>query len=112
MAVGKNTLLVHSIIAAATITQYRAVTGAGAVPAAGGRILGVAAVGAASGERLPVDIEGTTIAESGAAVAVDAALEVDSLGRFITKSTGVAVARALSSASGAGQQMEVLLIAN
>lgn len=112
MAVGKNTLLVHSLIATAALTQFRAVTGAGAIPAAGARVLGVAATGAAIGERVPVDIEGTTIAESGAAVAVDAALEVDSVGRFITKTSGVAVARALSAASAAGQQMEVLLIAN
>lgn len=112
MAVGKNVLLTHSLIATAALTQYRAVTGAGAVPAAGGRVLGIAAVSGAIGDRVPVEIEGTSIAEAGAAVAVDAALEVDAQGRFITKSAGVAVARALSAASGAGSQIEVLLIAN
>lgn len=112
MAGAKITLLAHSLIATAALTQFRAVTGTGAIPAAGARILGVAATGGAIGERVPVDIQGTSIAESGAAVAVDAALEVDSSGRFITKASGVAVARALTAATGAGQQMEVLLIAN
>ena len=112
MAIGKNTLIVHSLIATGALTQFRAVTGLGAIPAAGGRCLGVAATGGAIGERVPVDIEGTSIGEAGAAVAVDAALELDASGRFITKTAGVAVARALSAASAAGQQIEVLLIAN
>lgn len=112
MAVGKNVLLTHSLIATAALTQFRAVTGTGTIPAAGGRILGVAAVSGVVGERVPVEIEGTTIAEAGAAVAIDAALEVDASGRFIPKNTGVVVGRALSAAPGAGSQIEVLLISN
>lgn len=112
MAIAYTALLTHSLIATAALTQYRAVTGAGAVPAAGARALGIAAVSGAIGERVPVIIEGTAAAEAGAAVVVDAALEVDASGRFITKASGVAVARALTAATAAGQQIEVLLIAN
>lgn len=112
MAIAANSLLVHSVVATAALTQFRAVTGLGAVPAAAARCLGVANTSAAIGERCPVTVEGTVAAESGAVVAVDAALELDASGRFITKSAGVAVGRALSASTGAGQQIEVLLIAN
>jgi len=112
MAQGSNPLLTISVIATTALTQARAVTGVGALPAAAGRCLGVARTSGAIGDRVPVDVDGTSIAEAGAAIAVDAALELDATGRFITKASGVTVARALSAATAAGQMIEVLLIAN
>lgn len=112
MAIAATPLLAHSVIAAVALTQFRAVTGVGTVPAAGGRCLGITNTSAVIGERVSVTIEGTQVGISGAAVAVDAALELDAQGRFITKTSGVAVGRALSAATGADQQIEVLLIAN
>jgi hypothetical protein len=112
MAQGSNPLLTLSVIATVALTQARAVTGLGAVPAAAARCLGIARTNAAIGERVPVDVDGTSIAESGAAIAIDAALELDASGRVITKSAGVTIGRALSTASAAGQMVEVLLIAN
>jgi hypothetical protein len=112
MALGSLPLLTLSVVATTALTQARAVTGLGALPAAGARCLGVARTNAAIGERIPVDVDGTAIVEAGAAIAVDAALELDAAGRAITKASGVTIGRALSSASAAGQMVEVLLIAN
>jgi hypothetical protein len=112
MAAGKVALLTVPVVATAALTQYRAVTGLGAVPAAAARSLGIATVSAAIGERVGVDVDGTTIAEAGAAFAVDVALELDAAGRVITKAAGVTVGRAMQAAAGAGSLVEILLIAN
>ncbi|MCX7219822.1 MAG: DUF2190 family protein [Burkholderiales bacterium] len=112
MALGATPLLTLSVIATTALTQARAVTGTGALPAAGARCLGIARTNGAIGERIPVDVDGTAVVEAGAAIAVDAALELDATGRVITKASGVTVGRALSAASAAGQMAEVLLIAN
>lgn len=112
MAIGSVPLLTIPVKATAVLTAGRAVTGLGAIPAAGGRTLGVARVNAAVGDVTPVDVDGTTAGEAGAAIAIDQALEVDAQGRFIPKASGVTVGRALSAATAAGQMVEVLLIAN
>lgn len=112
MAASKVSLLTIPVVATAALTQYRAVTGLGAVPAAAARCLGIATFGAAIGERVSVDVDGTTIAEAGAAFAADVALELDATGRVITKAAGVTMARALQAAAGAGSLVEILLIAN
>ena len=112
MAQGCTPLLTLSLLATTALTQARAVNGLGALPAAAARCLGIARTTAAIGDRVSIDVDGTAIGEAGAAVAVDAALELDALGRFITKSAGVTVGRALSAAGAAGQMIEILLIAN
>lgn len=112
MAASCIKILTLSVVATAALTQYRAVTAAGALPAAGARSLGVTDFAAPVGERVSVGVLGTVIAEAGAAFAVDAALEVDAQGRFITKASGVAVARALTAAGAAGALAEILLIPN
>lgn len=112
MAIGSVPLLTIPVKATALLTAGRAVTGLGAIPAAAARILGIARTNAAIGETISVDVDGTSPGEAGAAIAVDQALEVDASGRFIPKSSGVTVGRALSSATAAGQLIEVLLIAN
>lgn len=112
MAAACYKVLTLSVVAAAALSQYRAVTAAGAVPAAGARSLGVTDYAVAAGDRVSVAVLGTAIAEAGAAFAIDAALEVDAQGRFVTKNTGATVARALSAAGATGNLVEILLIPN
>ena len=112
MAASNIALLTVGITAAATITQYRAITAAGAVSTAAGNAVGFANVGADSGQRVPVTVVGTAIAVAGAAIAVGAALEVGTAGKVVTKSAGITVARALTAAAADGDEIEVLVIGN
>jgi hypothetical protein len=112
MAVAANKILTLSVVATAALTQARAVTGNGAIPAAGARCLGFADFNAAVGERVSVGAMGTVAAEAGAAIVVDALVEVDAQGRVVTKAAGVAVGRALTASTAAGQFIEILLIPN
>lgn len=100
------------VIAAAAITQGQAVTATGAVATAAGNAVGFAETDAASGARVPLTVLGTAIAVAGAAVSAGAALEVGATGRLVTRSAGVTVARALTAAAAAGDQIEVLPIPN
>jgi hypothetical protein len=112
MAAAGIKILTLSVVATAALAANRAVTGVGAVPAAGARILGVTDFPAAIGDRVSVGVLGTVPAVAGAAFAADAALEVDAQGRFIPLNAGVKVARAITAAAGAGSQAEILLIPN
>lgn len=114
MAVGATSLLQMSVVATAALTQYRAATGAGAVPAAAANCLGIAATGGAIGDRVPVVVMGSAIAEAGAAIAANAALELDASGRVITRSAGVTIGRMApgSTAAAAGDLVEIYLIPN
>lgn len=85
---------------------------AGAHAAAAGRALGVARADAAIGQLLPVTVLGTAIVSASAAIAKDAPIEVAANGQAVTRSAGVAVARALQAAAAAGDRIEVLLITN
>lgn len=109
---GSTPLLTLPVTAAAALLANRAVTGVGTVPAAGGRCLGFTRTAAAIGERVPVDVDGTTLAEAGAAIAIDQSLELDAQGRIVPLVSGKPIARALSAATAAGQIVEVLVIAN
>ncbi len=112
MAATSTNTLVLSVVATAALTQFRAVNIAGAVPAAAATSLGVAQQGAAIGEACPVVALGTAIGEAGAAITAGALLETDSVGRFVTRSAGVIVGRALTAAGAAGDQIEIFLIPN
>lgn len=112
MAASKFSLLVSSVLAGAALSQYRAVTEAGAVPAAAARCFGFTETAAASGERVPVAVMGTTIAEAGAAIAANAAVELDASGRVVTRSAGVTVGRLMPgyTAGAAGDLVEIMLL--
>jgi len=114
MAASAKAELVLTVIATAALTQNRAVTVAGALPAAAGNSLGFAQTGGAIGEAVPVAVMGTAIAEAGAAIAAGAAVELDASGRVVTKSAGATVGRMAPGAvaSAAGDMVEVLLIPN
>lgn len=112
MAAASFEVFTHSVVATAALTTGRAVTAAGALPVAAGRSLGIAKFSGVIGDRVPVAVLGSTVAEAGAAVALGAALEVDAVGRVVTRTAGVTVGSALTAAAAAGDRIEIVLIAN
>lgn len=112
MAASATPEFVIGVVATATITQFQAVTAAGAVATAAGNAVGFAQLDAASGARVPVAALGSSIAIAGGAIAVGAAVEVGSTGRVVTKSAGVTIGRALTAAAANGDQIEVLIVPN
>ena len=110
---GNIALLTKSFTAGATLAQYQPVTAAGAAASAAGNAVGFANVAAASGDLYPATVLGTSLAVAGAAITAGALVEVGStVTQVVTKSAGVAIGRALSAASQAGDIIEVLIIPN
>lgn len=105
-------ILTLSLAVTSAITAERFATLGGAPATAGGNAGGVARSDGAVGELIPLDVLGTAVVTAGAAVAKDAAIEVGTAGKAITKTTGVAVARALEAAAADGDRIEVMLIPN
>lgn len=113
MSKQKITLLALSQTLSGTVAQHRFVTAAGAQSGADANALGVSQVAGLSGEMISVDVIGTTIIESGGAIAVGATLKSDASARAITWVTaGARLAVALQAASGAGEFIEALLLPN
>lgn len=113
MSSGNVSLLTLTVAAAGALAGSRFVTQAGGYPAAGGTAVGVSRTSAvAAGDLVPVDVLGTAIVETGAAITLDAALQVDATGRVVPLTVGskTPVARAMGAASGAGAFIEVLLV--
>jgi hypothetical protein len=103
-------ILTLTIAASATLTADRFVTFAGAVPSADAFVLGVVRQAAVSGDKVPVDVQGTTIVEAGAAITAGATLKVTNTGKVITWATsGARVGIALQAAAADGDFIEVLL---
>lgn len=112
-AATKIALLTLSIPAAAALAAERFVTTAGAYPAAGANADGVTSTAAtAAGELVPVDVVGTSIVVAAGAIAKDAYVQVGANGKAATKTTGIAVAKALQAATADGDRIAVLLIPN
>ncbi|MDB5802272.1 MAG: hypothetical protein JWL63_3211 [Rhodocyclales bacterium] len=107
-------LLSLPILASGVLVANRFVSPAGATAAAAGNSYGVNRTAAAIGDRVTLDVLGTTMVESGAAIAAGALIEADATGRAVTKSAGVTLGRLApgESASAAGQLVEVILIPN
>lgn len=113
MPSGNISTLTLTVVANAAVSAERFVTQSGGYPTAGGVAFGVTRTSAAqAGDLLPVDVQGTSIVEAGAAITVDAALMVDAQGRVVPLTVGSKspVARALGAAAGAGERIEVLLV--
>lgn len=107
--------LTLSIAAAGALAANRFVTQVGAYPAAaGGACFGVTRTSAAaSGDLVPVDVQGTAIVEAGDAIsAVDTALMVGTDGRVVPLAglSKTPVGRAMGTAAAAGDFIEVLLV--
>lgn len=111
MAVGDSTLLQKTVTLSAAATQYRGVSLTGAAVSAAGNGY-PCACGGVSGDSVPVVLLGVAIGEAGAAIAANALLEFDSVGRFVTRSAGAIVGRAYNAAAGSGSQFEVFVIPN
>ena len=106
-------LLTLTLAATGTIAAHRFVTALVAQAGADAQTIGVTRTAAISGDKIPVDVLGTTIVESGAAIAIGATLETDATGRGVTWATaGGKVGIALEAAAGAGEFIEVLLLPN
>lgn len=113
MAASGIDILTIGLTASAAIAQFQPVTAAGAPAVAAGNAVGFARMAVASGERVPVTTLGTTIAIAGAAIAAGALVEVHTtVTQVVTKSAGVSIGRALTAASAAGDQIEVLILPN
>lgn len=107
-------LLTLTVQASGAVTAHRFVTPVRDQAVAGENAIGVAQSDAADGDQFPVDVLGTTLVESGAAIAEGALIESDASGRAITQSAGATLARLApgASASAAGDLVEVVLIPN
>lgn len=107
-------LLALTMTASGAITGQRFVTPAGAVAGAGVNAQGVAQTDAAIGDKLTVDVLGTAVVETGAAIAAGALVECDATGRAITKNTGITLGRLAPGevSTALGQFVEVILIPN
>lgn len=101
------------LAATGTIAASRFCKPDGTVSGAGENSLGVTRSACVSGDKVAVDVLGTAIVESGAAVTAGVALKADSTGRAIDWATsGAKIALSLQAATAAGQFIEVLLIPN
>lgn len=108
-----TSLLALTLVASGAVSASRFVTPLGAQAGADANTIGVSRASAASGERMPVDVEGTAVIETGGAFAAGATIKSDASGRGILWATsGAKVAIALEASTGAGQFVEVFLIGN
>ena len=108
---GNVSTLTLTVTAAVALAACRFVTQAGAYPAAGAAAFGVTRSSAEAAAHL-VPVDGTAIAEAGAAITLDAPLMVDATGRVVPLTVGSKspVGRAMQAATAAGQQIEILLV--
>lgn len=106
-------ILTLTQLLAGTVAMNRFVAPGGTLAGAGVNTLGASRIAGVSGEKIAVDVYGTAIVESGAAVTLNATVKSDATGRAIDWVTsGAKVGIALEAASAAGQMIEVLLIPN
>lgn len=106
-------ILTLNRVATATLAACRFISPTGANPTGAGNVLGIIPMPAlAIGDRVPVVVQGTAPMECSAAIADGALIEVLADGRGVTKTAGIAVARALEAGAGAGSVIEVLLLPN
>lgn len=113
MPSGNISILTLTVVAGGAVAAERFVTQSGSYPVAGAAAIGVTRTSAAqAGDLLPVDVLGTSIVEAGGAITLDAALMADAQGRAVPLTVGSKspVARALGTAAGAGDRIEVLLV--
>ncbi len=108
----KKPILTLTVAPTALTAAGLCLTGAGALPAAGGRVLGcLAEACTVVGQNLPIDVLGTSVGTAAAAFAVDTPLMVDANGRLLTATgSNVVVARALDAAAALGDRVEVLML--
>jgi len=113
MSQQSSPLLTLPVLLAAAVAAQRFVTAAGAQAVADSNAIGVSRTAGAIGERVPTDVIGTTVVQTGAAVAQGATVKFDASGKAINwAASGARLAIALEAATAADQFIEVLLIPN
>lgn len=107
-------LLKLTMTATAALVANRFVSITGGVPAAGANSYGVTDSDAAIGAKVAIKTTGTSMVETGGAIAAGGLVETDNQGRALAKNTGVTLARLAPGevSTAAGQTVEVILIAN
>ena len=112
MAIGNVSLLNIGLTSAAALAQYQPVQASGAAAVVAGNAVGFCQqTVAASGTRYGTVVLGTSIAVAGAAITAGALVEVHTtVTQVVTKAAGIAIGRALTAASAAGDLIEVLII--
>jgi len=107
----KTLLFSMTAVATAVVSAARFVgMMTGAPCAAGAKAQGVAQNNAAVGEAFAVDVLGTTIVDSGAAIGAGVAVKSDASGRAIAQGgAGEILGYTVTAASAADQKIEVLL---
>ncbi len=110
----KIPVLILTVSALGAVSAHRFVGFDGAqVSASGGKSLGVSTFDATDGQDLALDVVGTTVVEAAGAIAVGADVVSDANGLAITNpgvGGEIVAAKALDSAAGAGEFIEVLLV--
>ncbi|SFT73888.1 DUF2190 family protein [Halomonas saccharevitans] len=110
----KIVVLALTVTASGAVAGHRFVGFDGAqVAASGGDAMGVAGHDAVDGQDLALDVMGTSVVETAGAVAVGDEVVSDASGMAITNpgvGGEIVLARALDSAAGAGEFIEVLLV--
>ena len=113
MGTQSKSVLTLTVGASGTISAARFVTTGGAQAGADANTLGVAVTSAVAGDKIPVDVLGTTTVETGAAVSGGATVKADATGRAIAWVTsGARLGVTLEASTGAGQFIEVMLVSN
>lgn len=108
----KISILTLAVIAAAALAAERVVGKDGNYATAGEAAFGVTTTSGEIGDRVPVDVLGTTIATAGEAFSKGDYLEVGANGKLVVHDAGIAVAQALQDAGAGGDRVEVLWIPN
>lgn len=108
----KISVLTLSVKAVVALSADLFVSPTAGLPAAGGNTLGVSASNAEVGDWFPVDTLGVTTVIAGGAIAAGAAVEAAATGRAVTRTTGVAVGRAMDAAVADGDRIRIHLIPN
>lgn len=101
-------ILTVTMLAAASLAEFRFASFAGVPCVAGTRVLGVPRNSAEAGDTVGVDTHGEIVVEAGAAVAVGDEVQSDAEGRAITKDAGIGWGVARDAAAAAGDYIRVL----
>jgi hypothetical protein len=110
MALTINYVLTETMTAAGAVATGLFIKGNGTVCGAGEKAAGVSVSAAEkSSDVFGVCVIGKVIATSGAAVTAGAKIEADANGKAITFSTGECNGIALSTCSGADQELQILV---
>lgn len=109
MSVQNIGLLALTLTATAAISKHRFVNLAGTHAGAGLYAVGVSKFAGAIGDAVAYEVIGTAVVECGGTVTAGDIIQSDSVGRGITKTTGIGLARALESGT-TGKFIEVLLM--